>query len=465
MPSAGQASGSLRHRGRASVGELITLREVLEVIYRRLWLVGGVFAVTLGAVAVITFNQTPIYESRAKLLVRFGRELVYRPEVGDQTAIVSRDRESLLNADVQIFLSQNLGERVVKTVGVENLYPDLASAARGAPAPLPAALKRFQKNLHVQVLPETAVIRAAFRHPSPRLAVEALQRTIEVFKEEHLRAFADPTSARFLEDKVQSYREQLEKTEQDIRTFRVQNQRFVDGGETFVRERSELESSLRDAENQIAGLREKLSLLRQQAATTSAIAEMERDPVLTQLKEELLRHQLEEKRLLGSFREDSRAVASVREQIKLVQDRLKEREAALAEAGARAELRSEIRAAEAELGFQDARRASLKRQLQEMDDQLRLVPQLQQRLRDLERNRDAAEKNYQATLHRLEEARLSEEMNQEKIASISVIEEPVLPYEPVLPRKRVNLALGALLGIGLGLAVAFVADSLAPFSR
>lgn len=238
---------------------------------------------------------------------------------------------------------------------------------------------------------------------------------MDVFVEARLDAFADAGPAGFLQGKVKSYRERLQNAKEAIWTFRAQNRGFVDGGDTLLRERSDLDSSLRDAGNEIAGLREKLSLLRQQAATTSAAAEAERDPLLTQLEQELLKLQLEEQCQLGRFREDSRAVASVRAQIELVQERLGHREIALAEAGARADPQSAIQSVEVYLGFR--------------------------------------------------EACLSEETNREKIANTGAIEKPVPPYEPVVPRTRVNLALGALLGIGLGLTLAFVVDSPEPFAR
>jgi uncharacterized protein involved in exopolysaccharide biosynthesis len=68
------------------------------------------------------------------------------------------------------------------------------------------------------------------------------------------------------------------------------------------------------------------------------------------------------------------------------------------------------------------------------------------------------EKNYRTYLERLEEARISEDMNRKKMANISVIQQAEIPANPIKPKKRLNILLGMILGAVSGLGFAFFSE-------
>jgi uncharacterized protein involved in exopolysaccharide biosynthesis len=85
--------------------------------------------------------------------------------------------------------------------------------------------------------------------------------------------------------------------------------------------------------------------------------------------------------------------------------------------------------------------------------------------RELVRKRDSDVRRYQSFVERLEQARVSGEMDRAKLANISVIQHAWPPSEPRSPRKLLNLAVGSLLGLGLGLALAFLLEGLRAEAR
>ena len=66
-------------------------------------------------------------------------------------------------------------------------------------------------------------------------------------------------------------------------------------------------------------------------------------------------------------------------------------------------------------------------------------------------------KNYS---DRSERSRVNTELDQAQINSVNLIQPPLLPLVPVSPRKLFNLALGAIMGLVLGMFYAFVGDQL-----
>ena len=88
------------------------------------------------------------------------------------------------------------------------------------------------------------------------------------------------------------------------------------------------------------------------------------------------------------------------------------------------------------------------------------TPQLQQRYRELLRERDLNEENYETYLRNFEAARVSAEMDRQKIANISLIQKASVPDKPVSPHVLLNLIVGALLGLALAVGLAFAIDSL-----
>ena len=466
--------------------DILTLQGLLSSVLRRWRLVLGAFVLTTVVTAVLILVQTPLYESDAVLLVKFGREFVYQPEVGDRaTPIANRNQEALINSEIRILQSQNLIRGVLNSVGIARVYPPqpqnlIQSVVKsviarvfppptGSPQPSDspddAAVLQFLSHFTVETVPQTDVIDVSFTHPDPRVAVDVLDRVLEVFKESHLQAFSEPDVPHFLEEKVEEYRGKLEKCEEGMRTFQMQNRDSLDQGEVLLHQREVVEAAIKEVDNQIAGLQEKLVYLQHQTHSSEQAdgvpLQPERDPAVTQAKAHLLDLQITEQKLLASFKESSRQVASLRKQIDLVKEFLRDQE----QGGLNAELGMQIINARADLHFQEAKRTSVRRQLDELNAQLEALPRVQGSYNKLKRECDSLEKNYQDAKQKLEGARVSQEMDEQKIANISVIQKPGLPSVPVSPRKLLDLAVGMFVGAVLGVSLALVADSFGPGKR
>lgn len=446
----------------------VSLSGVLQFAQRhRIRVLTGLVA-TVVVVMGVTSLLTPVYESESRLLVKFGREYVYTPEVGDQSVNMSVNRErqtAQLNTELEILRSRDLISDVVTNLGVNALYPGISDQARpSAPSQLASAVSRFASSLLAERIRDADVLRVTFRHSDPELAARALSLLVERFRAKHLEAFGEAQATAFLEDKVSDIRKQLQNAEDQLKQFQKETKAFSadDQRTLLLQQRRDIESSLKAARNEIAALQQKLAYLRsekEKAAAGTRVAS-EQNKAVADARAQLLELRLQEQKLLSSFSESSRPVESVRKQIQLVEQFLEQQRAAIGQGEFAEDLEKQIVGLTGELHSQEARRDNLLGQLRQLDEQIGSVTDRGAEYRSLVREREASEKAYQAYAQKLQEFRTFQEMDAQNIANINVIQSATVPLRPIWPRKRLNLMLSVLLGLGVGIAWGFAVDFL-----
>jgi capsular exopolysaccharide synthesis family protein len=104
----------------------------------------------------------------------------------------------------------------------------------------------------------------------------------------------------------------------------------------------------------------------------------------------------------------------------------------------------------------EARGAALKQTVEDYRHWLSGLPEKEMELARLERKRDVNQKVYMNLLERREDIRIAEA---KQIPGSRVIDRPLLPVTPIEPRKALNLAMGAVLGLILGFGSGFLLES------
>jgi uncharacterized protein involved in exopolysaccharide biosynthesis len=429
------------------------LREFLTILFKHKNKILIVFLSTFITVTAATLLQPPVYEAKSSVLVKFGREHIYQPEVGDTKQTISYqsfNQEEAISSEIQILTSKDLIEKVINTVGVENLYPRIVKNPPGKMKPLEAAMLRFEKKLSVQVIKKSNVIEISFQHKDPEIAARAVNQLVEYFKEKHLQVLSNPQSF-VLEKQLTTYQRKLEKSENKLEAFKQKYNIFSldEQKSLLLNQRVGLDTSLKSIQSRTQELEQMLSSPGNEIPMVFKNApfytETERYRVIDNAKANLLTLQLREQELLGKFRNDSRTVANLRKEIHLVKEFIKEQEKKLVEA---------------ELGSLEANAATIKQQLKQLDQELRALDLAERNLQILKRELATNENNYETYLGKFEQARISEELDRQKIANIGVIQEAFIPSKPIRPRKALNIVLGFILGALSGLGFAFFSEYL-----
>lgn len=471
-------------------------RDVLNVLFKHQKKIVATFVLIVGAVAVYTFTSTPLYEAKASLLIKVGREYVYRPEVGDERPQVTTNREDMINSELEILTSRDLAAKVVETIGVDRLYPGIDKPPpmfslanlrnkinqfiawlEGRPnepdtdTKVDMASKAFLGSLKVEAIPKSNVVRIQFRHSEPELAALGVNTLVESFKAKRLEVFSGPKSS-FLEEQMVYYRDQLRDAEQRFEAFRqkygvysLDQQRSL-----LLSQRSMLDTELKATQNRIEEANQRLTSLQDQrkriSETVPLASDIERFPVVDDAKSRLLALQLKEQELLSKYREESQIVQNVREEKKVVENflsRVQNDRATRVRSGKNPiyeQLELEIVRTTAEQNALTAKLSTIEQQMTDLDGELRALDLRDKELQQIEREIKNYRQNYETYLARTEEARISGEMDQQKMVNISVIEGASVPNRPVLPRKTLNMLLAMVFGAAAGLGVAFLVEYL-----
>lgn len=460
--------GKTDHPGERAPGGL---REFFTVLFKYQTRIVAAFFLSVLVGLALSFLLSTVFEARSTVLIKVGREYISSPEVGNTRALLSLEQQEILNSEIQIFSSRELIEKVVTLLKVETLYPKLAKKSSSKISPLEASILKVEENLTISGVKKSNVIDVSFRHEDPQVAAKVVNLLVELFREKHLKVFSDPQSS-FLEKQLQIYRNKLGKSEQNWESFKQRNQVFsLDEQRTLLlKQRTELDSALKNTDHRVDELQEKLRSLKNEKVLTgdknkSLYTNTEKDKILVDAKAKLLSLQLTEQDLLKRYREDSRRVQDVQNEIRTVKSFLKEQEeyiSGTAETGGRVyqEVELEIIKTEADLKSQNAKAATLRQQLSQLDGQIQTLDLNERKFQKLKREMGTNEKYFRTYEDRLEEARISEDMNRSKLANISVIQPAAVPVKPVRPKKQLTMLLSVFFGIFSGLGLAFVSEHL-----
>jgi uncharacterized protein involved in exopolysaccharide biosynthesis len=454
--------------------QAVSLRDFLTVLFKHKQTILILFFAVIVTVTIGSFLLPPTYEAKSSLLVKFGREYIYRPEVGergssDMGPLIPLNQEEVINSEIQILTSRDLIEKVINTIKVENIYPDLVENPSKIITPKEAAILRFEKKLSVEGVKKSSVIEVSFQHKDPHMAAKAVNLLVDFLKEKHLQVYSDPKSS-FLEQQLSAYdqrlkesQNQLEAFKQKYRVFSLEEQRTL-----LLKQRTELDTSFKTSQNEIRELQNKLSSFKTQMRAVSKdvalYTETERYKIIDDAKAQLLSLQLKEQELLQKYNEDTPLVINVRKEIKIVQDFVKKQEEDLKDKVRTGQnivyqdVEKEMIKTQADLSSQEGKSAILREQIAQLDREMQTLDLRENDLQNLKRELAANEKNYKTYLEKVEEALISDNLNRQKMANISVIQAAAVPAKPIKPKKKLNIALGIILGAVSGLGLAFFSE-------
>lgn len=459
-----------------------SLRDLYSVLFRHKWKMLLFFCFVFIIVAVVTFCSDEIYSSEARLLVRLGRETVALDPTATTGSIISvaQSRENEMATELEILRSREIAEKVVDSIGLDsfiqsegtkkNLLQRLNLATHLSDRD--EAVKQIMNNLAVETQRNSWIINVSYKNTSPKLAQDVLSKIIDFYMDKHVVVHQTPGSYQFFVEQAERLRGNLTGAENKLRDLQSTTGVFsLDEQQRILLGRiGALETEIDSAESDLASSRARVQELEKKLAITPELvvtaatvgyANVAADAMRARLYE----LQLTEQDLVSKFEPESRQVQDVRQQIAAAQALLDK------ENQARSTLTKGINTTyqgmqsaffgeQANLLSVQARLEMLKKKLTEAQTQLKTQSDNGFKVTTLSREVGMQEANYRKYSESLEEARIDHALETGKISNISVMQPAVLPIEPILPRKLLNLFLGFLVGIFGAVGIAFTSEYL-----
>jgi uncharacterized protein involved in exopolysaccharide biosynthesis len=450
------------------------LRDFLTVLFKNQQKILIVFFATVITVTIGTYMTSPTYQAKTSLMIKMGRENIYRPEVGNSNRVFSSNPEKTLNTEIKILTSPGLMKKLIEEIGLENIYPGMATNSKGNGNPLESGAKKFSSNISVGIAKNSDVIDIAFQHKDPKIAANALNLLVKLFQEKHIQVFRSSLSSLF-DKRLKNYEIKMKESERKFEDFKQKHKIFSrdEQASFLLKQRTNLDISIREAQSRIGGIKQKIYSLKRQIRS---IPKKEYLPlntganhyrIIDQSKAKLLglkQKESELSRKYKSFPASDQLLSGVRNEIRLVENFLTRQENKLREnlpSGKNIlyqEIKMELIKARAELKSLGAKETQIKRQRIQLDEDLVVLDQKGQDFKMLLRELTTNEKNYEIYVRKLEEANISKEMDELKMDNISIIQEATVPTNPIKPQKRLNILMSIFLGALSGIGLAFLSE-------
>lgn len=451
--------------GDGSIGSF-SIAEYWRLAIKYRFLIAGILIAALVLGSAATLLMTPVYSASATLQIdrEAARVLNVSAEVEPQESMIQG--EEFFQTQYGLLRSRSLSERVIDSLGLAssdafldqmNVDPPRrgeGTAAQQAARRRETVLKLVRTNLGVGPVRGSRLVTVSFQSPDPQLSARIANAFAENFIQSNLdRKYESSSYAReFLEDRIAQTKGRLEDAERQLTAYatsqQIINLREADtpDGEAqslVATDLSALNRSLSSAQADRIAAEEKW---RQAArAPLMTLPEVLNNPAIQRLTESRAAFAAEYEQKLSLYRPDYPEMVQLKARMDEIDDQIQ-----TIASGIRSSINGQyIVALNGERALQ-ARVNGLKTDILDLRERT-----IQYNI--LMREVDTSRTLYDGLLQRYKEVGVTG-----GIASnnISIVDQASPPLKPSKPNLLLNLAIAAFLGLGLGLAAAFIREAL-----
>jgi uncharacterized protein involved in exopolysaccharide biosynthesis len=457
------------------------LRDLLLPVCRQ-WRAAVLCFVAVMSGVTLAISVTPRrYESKMKILVKRERlDPLLSPQLASPSQVRLDVTETELNSTAELLRSRDLLEAVA-------VASNLLTAGTNEPTRGPferngtiaGVVKALERDLTIRPLKRTTLIEVRYTSTDPKLAARVLSNLARLYLEKHLAVNRPSGAYEFFTTQVDYFHATLQRAEARLKDFSTQH-RVVSAsseGNAVLQRIADFEAALQEAQGGVAETTRRLREIRRQMASTparvtTAIRTSQNAQFVRELGAKALDLEVKLTDLSGKFTATYPSVVALQKQIDQTRAALAEVERApitdettdrdpthqwLESEAARVRVEHEAFIARAESLSQTIAiyraRAS----------ELNAKGTMQQ---SLTRDVKTAEDNYLLYQRKQEETRISDAMDQRRIANVVVAEAPIPATLPNDDQRRGMLILfGSGVALIVSFALAFALEFLIPRVR
>jgi polysaccharide biosynthesis transport protein len=452
----------------------VNLRDYLDILIRRKWLVLSFLALVFITTLVFTLSMPKIYKALGTIEVTHETPKVTKFE--EVVADEMKAREFYLT-QVQLLSSPGLAERVIDHLNLhqhpvvqETLFPEkepgimdrfkstirslLSRKDSDAPQALvvgadvlrqEALLRFMQGNFEAEPDRQSLIINVSFTSRDRHLSRDVVNAYIDKFIEAQMekKIEASEYARTFLMRQIDRAKITLEKAEEEMNQF-AQQAGIVSLDSrmnSIYRQLEEINTALAQAETKLIGAE---AIYRQaQAEGPENLPQVLSNPVIGELKQELTKLKSEYENLSVTFHDEYPTVKAIKSRINSLESQLKMEETRVFRA-----IKNEYETALKQFEVLKERAESQKQLAMDLNERAT-------QYKIMEREVDTNKGIYQSLLERAKEI---ESMVGVSASNIQVVDRARIPIFPFKPKVSRNLLLAVVLGLMGGIGLAFLLE-------
>src|SRR5438874_910713 len=458
----------------------LNLRSILIAIFKWKRTIVGFTLVGLIAAACVYFFYPKVYESDARLLVRYVLERSGYDPVDAVTGTSPKGGsgsgltiDAVIAAEVSIITSWDLSVQVAEALGPNRVLPDAK-----APTVVGAAAA-INSGVATTTAKGSNIIGVSYQNGRPEVATAVLNELVSRYFTKHLEVHRSAGAFDFVSQQSDQIRARLNQTEDALKVLKAKAgvMSLQDSMTSLGTQSSHLEEQLRAAENDLAEEQAKVKQIERgglpvdlnetdntkdktkdntaappnQASTKDTGDYQALVTNLTKLRETELE-------MSAKYTPENVLVKMNQAHINDLENQKRNLEKKFPEL---ATLRTasgqlDIRTERARLAGMRSKLDDLRRQKIELQDRVKQLADIGPQIASLERNKDLEEQNYKYYSGTLQKARVDEALDPSKMPNISAIQKPSPPGKVTKTRNKIALGFaGGGLALGLGFALLF----------
>ncbi len=452
----------------------LNLRNILFAIFKWKRIILGFALLGIVAAAGIYFFYPAVYESDARLLVRYVLE---RSGVDPVDAISGQGGKSgtgitsdgVIAAEVSIITSWDLSVQVAEALGPNRVLPNVK-----APTVLGAAAA-INSGLSTTTAKGSNIIGVSYQNQKPEVATAVLNELVSRYFTKHLEVHRSAGAFDFVSQQSDQIRARLNQTEDALKAMKAKAgvMSLKDSMDSLGAQSSRLEDAIRAGENDLAEEQAKVKQIERGGLpvdlneTDNAKNNPPAPPTQASTKDtgdyqalvtNLTKLRETELEMSAKYTPENVLVKMNQAHINDLENQKRNLEKKFPEL---ATLRTasgqlDIRTERARLAGMKSKLDDLRRQKIELQDRMKQLADIGPQIASLERNKDLEEQNYKYYSGTLQKARVDEALDPSKMPNISAIQRPSPPGIVTKTRDKIALGLaGGGLALGLGLALLF----------
>ncbi len=426
------------------------LRGYWQVVKKRRWTILTVLAVTATLVTIITYKMQPVYQAAARVEIE--------AETPTVQSLTEFDRaypsdQMFVDTQVKVLESDQLAWRTIQQLrlGDNPTFAREVATPDGYSGDVRVALQAnqvqtFRDHLHIDRVARSRLIQVGYESPDAQLAAQVANALVNNYIEYNFRKKYDATrqASGWMEQQLDELKAKVEKSQQALVDYERQYAIVSVSDKQNVAEQR-LEDLTRDLTVAQSVRLEKESVYELVRSNENQAALLAQNQLLQRLEEKQADLKSEYVDALGQYGPNFPKVVRLRDQVNEIQSII-DRERKRVVSG----VRNDFEAAKSREKLLESAVATQKAEVGKFNQLL-----IQHNI--LKREFETNQQLYDSLLQRLKDATVSSGL---RATNIHIVDPAMPSANPDRPKKLLNISVGFIIGLFLGITLAFLQEEL-----
>ena len=436
--------------------EEMDLLELWQILMKRKIQIVLFFILAVVAAGVVSIYTEPVFQAKTTLMFK-NEQSNALTTFNPLNSITGSPVNVMLQNYIYMLKSRSMLTKVLTELGWDEITSE--------------NLRNIDLNLKVQLVSGTEILEICFESEDKEFATEFVNTLSQVFADSIRDANRSDlrTTGDYLMEQIEIVVAQLREAEESLRMFR-ETERVIQpmqDSSMLVQQYMQWDNQLAqakiariEAEQRLQQIQDKLAAQEEFIISSTTI---QNNPLVQSYQQRLADLEISLSGALQLYTDRHPEVLSLQAEIAETRTKLASEVQRITATETmsinpiHSELLTQLIFAQVELVALDAREQAIHQMRDELDQEYSHIPQKELELMRLMRTVSVHEDIYLMLMTRYEEIRINEQMHS---GYLQIVDPAIVPEKPVKPRIKLNMAIGGVLGLFLGIGTAFLMEFL-----